>query len=60
MDGESEDVGEPARRFTNNPLVRAAVEHPLAAAGIAGVLLMLGPRRLLRMSGWLLPLILRR
>ena len=59
-DGGAEGRDAGAGRFANHPLVRLAVAHPLAAAGIAGVVLMLGPRRLLRMSSWVLPLVLRR
>ena len=46
--------------FPRSQLMRSITQQPLLAAGVLGVLLMVGPRRLARVASWVLPLVLRR
>lgn len=46
--------------FPHSQLMRRITQQPWLAAGALGVLLMLGPRRVMRVASWVLPLVLRR
>lgn len=46
--------------FPRSKTLRLITSQPALAAGAAGVLLMLGPTRLLRLASWVVPMLLRR
>lgn len=46
--------------FPRSKTLRLLMGQPLLAMGSAGLLLMLGPARLLRLGSWVLPMLLRR
>ncbi|MGA0573068.1 hypothetical protein ACO2Q9_20305 [Variovorax sp. VNK109] len=46
--------------FPRSHIMRVLTRQPLAVAGAVGLLIFLGPRRVLRAASWLLPLVLRR
>ncbi len=46
--------------FPRSHIMRVLTRQPLAVAGAVGLLIFLGPRRVLRVASWLLPLVLRR
>jgi len=46
--------------FPRSKTLRLITGQPLLAAGAVGVVLMLGPSRLMRMASWALPMLLRR
>lgn len=46
--------------FPRSKTLRLITGQPALVAGAAGVLLMLGPTRLLRLASWVVPMLLRR
>lgn len=46
--------------FPRSKTLRLITGQPLLAAGAVGVVLMLGPSRLMRLASWVLPMLLRR
>lgn len=46
--------------FPRSKTLRLIAGQPALVAGAAGVLLMLGPTRLLRLASWVVPMLLRR
>ncbi|WP_157463101.1 hypothetical protein [Curvibacter gracilis] len=46
--------------FPRSKTLRLITGQPLLAAGAVGVVLMLGPSRLMRLASWVVPMLLRR
>lgn len=46
--------------FPRSKTLRLITGQPLLAAGAVGVVLMMGPSRLLRLASWVVPMLLRR
>lgn len=46
--------------FPRSKTLRLITGQPLLAAGAVGVVLMLGPTRLMRLASWVVPMLLRR
>jgi len=46
--------------FPRSKTLRLITGQPLLAAGAVGVVLMLGPARLMRLASWVVPMLLRR